>query len=942
MEPSQTSQIDAAAGRLETTPTTEEHGGFSLVVAMYNVARFLPDFFESLEEQTYPFADLDIVLVDDGSTDSTHEVASNWAAAKNNVVVLTKQNGGQASARNLGLPRASYEWVCFVDPDDMLDPDYFSEAYRFMTEETKLKAALYATNPIYLEETTGKLRDGHPLRGRFRGGNRLVDLRGFPNSIQMQATTAFFRRSILLKFAIEFGTSIRPTFEDAHFTSHYLLRTEDPIVGIISTSRYIYRKRADGTSTLQTSHGDPRKYTDVPRYGLLDILFKAHEIQGVVPVWLQNVVLYDLFWLFKSDRSIYSTSAGLPDTVFHEFHDLTSQIMEFIDEACIMNFDAMPIARWMRQALAWGYKEESRRTSYAVIRGLDTEQNLAKIVYRYTGNAPEEELVVRGRVINPRHEKIQSHTLFRKTLLLERILWVSASGTTRLLVDGEEIPFVFDEPNRPDTVIHPSHYTATRAAMERAVPVRYRQPVATQRTYLLRWVRKQSRLLKDAQRQDNLQGIREAWMLRSKKVKARYANAWVFMDRDNEANDSAEEMYHWIRANRPKINAWYVLRREAPDWNRLEKLGVNLVAYGSLQWKLLLLSAEHLASSHIDDYVVKPLDTKKYGPRRWKFTFLQHGIIKGDLSRWLNHKAVDLFITSTEDEYNSIAGDGSPYRFSSKEVRLTGLPRLDALRRKSQLVTHRPYILIAPTWRSYLVPKNRADSAERDLNAEFADSEYVRAYKELLHSPELRRIASDNGLRIAFMPHPNTQPYMDAFEVPEWVEVKRYADTDVQQVMAETKILVTDYSSIAFNIAYLDAAVIYFQFDREAYFGGGHTERPSYFDYSVDGFGPVVGTVEETAAAVRKINEDGGLSDEYRRRISAVFPVRDGKNSLRVFDAMNSLTRKQSFGLASVPFGNSTWRTVALPVHDDIGSLATPSHAPDEGNEPSLEFPHLS
>ena len=65
---------------------------------------------------------------------------------------------------------------------------------------------------------------------------------------------------------------------------------------------------------------------------------------------------------------------------------------------------------------------------------------------------------------------------------------------------------------------------------------------------------------------------------------------------------------------------------------------------------------------------------------QWRFTFLQHGVIKDDLSRWLNYKKIDLFVTSTAPEHDSIAGDHTPYPFTTKETMLTGLPRFDRLR----------------------------------------------------------------------------------------------------------------------------------------------------------------------------------------------------------------------------------------------------------------------
>ncbi|MFT4469772.1 CDP-glycerol glycerophosphotransferase family protein [Arthrobacter sulfonylureivorans] len=896
------------------TPDRDNHGGFSLVVAMYNIGRYLDDFFRSLEQQNYGFEKLDVVLVNDGSTDDTGSIADAWAERHSNVTVLHKENGGQASARNLGLSAVRHEWVCFVDPDDMLDADYFAESHKFMVSKDHREAVLYATNPIFFEETTGEVRDGHPLRGRFTGGNRVVDLRGYPNSIQMQATTAFFRVSVLREHEIYFGEQIRPKFEDAHFVSNYLLRSELPLIGIVSSSKYLYRRRSDGTSTLQTSHGNPGSYTDVPRYGLLDILRRANELKGTVPQWLQNVVLYDVFWYLKSDQAIFSASAGLPDEVFDEYHSLLTEILGYIDEESVMAFDAMPIALWMRQALIWGYDSAPFVTDYAIVRPLDPLQNLVKLTYRYTGELPEEEIFVKGRRVQPRHAKIQHLNFLRRTVLKERTLWISAEGTAKLRLNGRLVRFVQNEPNRPDSTLHVSKLSAMREAMIRATPVRYRKRESTRKRYFLRWAKAQTNRTTRALTKENLLDVWTAWLLRSPAVKAKYGSAWVLMDRDNEANDSAEELYHWLRANRPKINAWYVLRRDAPDWDRLQKAGVKLVEYGSFQWKLLMLSADHYASSHIDNYVVKPLP-QKYGSRQWRFTFLQHGIIKGDLSRWLNPKSVDLFITSTRDEYNSIAGDGSPYRFSSKEVRLTGLPRHDALLRKRQAVERPNLILIAPTWRSYLVGQTLTGSAAREHNDGFTESDYVRNYKALLHSPKLRAVAEEYDLTIAFMPHPNTQPYMDAFEVPEYVEIKRYGADDVQQVMAETAVMVTDYSSIAFNIAYLDSAVVYFQFDRDEYFGGGHTERPGYFSYEENGFGPVVENVESAVEATSYIAARGGPEQLYQDRIKATFPVRDGSNSLRVFNAMRDSAKPLSFKKAIKPFdsGLDKWLAPVSP-----------------------------
>ncbi|WP_217576948.1 hypothetical protein, partial [Streptomyces sp. GbtcB7] len=100
---------------------------------------------------------------------------------------------------------------------------------------------------------------------------------------------------------------------------------------------------------------------------------------------------------------------------------------------------------------------------------------------------------------------------------------------------------------------------------------------------------------------------------------------------------SAEILYRWVKQNRPEINSWFVLRRGSVDWVRLEKEGFRLVEYGSARFAALMMAAEHVASSHADRFITDPLP-RRFGRRPWNFTFLQHGVMKGDISGWLNTK----------------------------------------------------------------------------------------------------------------------------------------------------------------------------------------------------------------------------------------------------------------------------------------------------------------
>jgi hypothetical protein len=378
-----------------------------------------------------------------------------------------------------------------------------------------------------------------------------------------------------------------------------------------------------------------------------------------------------------------------------------------------------------------------------------------------------------------------------------------------------------------------------------------------------------------------------------RKVRRRYADAWVLMDRVHDADDSAEHLFTWLRAEHPEVNAWFVVEEGTPDWHRLRKAGhgKRVVGYGTDEWRLLLLHARHVISSHAEPAVYAP-DAMRHLPTSWRFTFLQHGVIKDDLSSWLNVRPIDVFVTSTPAEHASITADHTGYVFTDKEAVLTGLPRFDVLLEAGAAVPpeRRDLVLVAPTWRNWLVRPLEKDSQRReDIGASFADSDFVRQWLALLSSAELRAACERDGRTLAFLPHPNLQSSLPRLDLPPHVRVLGF--DDVRGTFARTAVLVTDYSSMAFNAAYLERPVVYHQFDADRMFGGDHIGRGGYFDYGRDGFGPVTATPDEAVAAVVEILGRGATpAPEYQDRIEATFPHRDGQCRRRVYDAIVAST----------------------------------------------------
>ncbi|QQB15175.1 bifunctional glycosyltransferase/CDP-glycerol:glycerophosphate glycerophosphotransferase [Brevibacterium casei] len=835
---------------------------FSLISAVYNVEQYLPDFLRSLDEQTCDHSAVQVVLVDDGSTDSSAEIIDAWAATTDySVEVIHQANAGQAAARNTGLDHASGSWVSFPDPDDILEPDYLSSVHRHLT--TSEDVSMVATHLFDFWEAKDQIRDTHPLRFRFRGGPQVVDLDRFPRFIHLHASSAFFDRERVESFGIRFDPRIRPVFEDAHFVQSYLLGSRSRLVAFDSDAKYLYRRRADGSSTLQTSGTDARRYTDVLRYGLLDLLERA-QAAGNVPRWLQNTVLYDLLWILRSEESLTPKTGHLSAATADEFCELLARIRTLIESETIEAFDIIRMSQTQREVLLHGIAADDWSWDFIHAERFDERKKLIKLRYRFSGAQPTENLRFRGLDVEPMYAKTRSIKYLGRPLLFERILWVSARGTITAQLRGRDVPISRTLPAQKEFTLRP-------ARLEHNVPANQsaKRPAKRRRTTV------SDRLVTKAA--DSI-------------LRRKFASAWVFMDRPDRAGDNAEHLFKHVRAEHKDRNAWFVVDRGSRDWKRLKSEGIDhLVAHGSREWKALCLNAELIISSHIDADVITPFTLSNGRKPTWDHVFLQHGVTMNDLSAWINTKQPRLVVTSTEPEHRSLAGDGSPYLLSDKDTAMTGMPRYDRLSRLDTAAgeSRATTITVMPTWRKEIDDAlNAIDSPE--LRAErFLTSDWWRAWSAVLNSPTLREVSKRHGMTIRFIPHPRFEPYVRDGVINSTVEVARLSERDFQTLLVESSVLVTDLSSVAFDAAFIDRPVVYFQFDSHALYGGGHTTKPGYFSFAEDGFGPVVSTCDEVIGAIDSLLA-GDHPDlvEFARRRASTFTLPKTENCERTYRAI--------------------------------------------------------
>lgn len=431
----------------------------SLVVPTFNVARYLPEFLASLDAQDGGLVAIEVVFVDDGSSDGSAGLLAAWVAAhpQASAQVVTKVNGGLASARNAGLAAATGEWVSFPDPDDILTPGYLTAVRVFLASDRAVGVELIATNVVFLFEENGEKSDTHPLRFKFSSGHhKIVDLDRKPEYIHLSAATGLYRRARLLELGLTFDGRIYPTFEDGHLTGRYLAAAEHPRLALVEDAVYLYRRRADQSSQVQSGWAKREKYEDIPRYGWLDLLRVAAE-RGSVPRWMQYLVLYDLFFYFRAELRPDSASRTIPEQWRVTFLATLEEVMRYIDTRSIVEFSVTKVRSEVRRAVLFGVKGTGQGRSDVYADQLDPDAALVRLRYFVmSGELPAEAFTADDAPVEPASVETRDLSFYGRVMLRERTAWLPADKTLAVALDGIAAVVHVGSPGMPRYSAKPS------------------------------------------------------------------------------------------------------------------------------------------------------------------------------------------------------------------------------------------------------------------------------------------------------------------------------------------------------------------------------------------------------------------------------------------------------------------------------------------------------
>lgn len=359
--------------------------------------------------------------------------------------------------------------------------------------------------------------------------------------------------------------------------------------------------------------------------------------------------------------------------------------------------------------------------------------------------------------------------------------------------------------------------------------------------------------------------------------KDKYRYTWLICEEAKEARDNGYWFFRKMCENHPEQHCIYAIDKSSVDYVKVKDLG-EVIQYGSLRHWIIYFTCQRNISSQKGGKPNAALCSfiELNGFYNAHNVFLQHGITK-DKVDWLQADCfrMDLFVTAAVPEKKYIEEN---YGYQQGIVQLTGFPRFDNLQ---NIKTIKNQIVIMPTWRQWFKLKSKK---VKEVNDDFVTSDYLKKWSELLNDPRFNSLIEKYQLKIIFYPHRNMQNYLPEFQekINDNIIIASWEDYDLQELLKTSEMLITDYSSVFFDMIYMKKPIVFFQFDIDQYRKYQYEE--GYFKYRDNPFGKSCKNIRELTDELQCIIErDYSCTDAFLKAHSEYFELYDDKNSDRIF-----------------------------------------------------------
>ena len=868
---------------------------FSIITAFYNTELYLAECIDSVINQSLDFKkNVQLILVDDGSSDDSTEIALKYRDLyPENIILLSQENKGPSSARNLGLEYATGKYVNFLDSDDKLELNALENVLTFFNSNENIN--IVSIPLIFLGSDEKDLLNKKFIK------NKIVNVYDEFDYPQMHIPSCFIKREILKDLRFDENLIVG---ENTVLINQLLIHEEK--YALINNTVYYYRKRSNETSILDNIRSQKEYFTPKVNYFYKNLINYSIEQKGYLPDFIKYVIAYDAHHFFGT-----KTSTVLNRKEYYEFRQCLQEALLYIDDELIINHRFIP--ETIKSMLIYLKNEEFHidvnnnevflKTKDHIIHALHEKELLVDVVEIMNGTLN----------FSTYYTSSCDYKFFRMEAIKENSdgsieiydgKFFDYPTTNRNPVESIGFCWKFDycvdfkipiNKNDNSRIYFKLIYEEDGKYAEMHNPIQF-QNYDAGLSKVCNYLIKDNQMIIYSKKNESFY-LQNYSFLKSAKLEIisilkmindhnymmfsgifyhllylflypfmRNKRIWLFQDRKDIADDNAKYLFSYAVKQDDDIEKYFVINKDCDDFEKMKKIDKNIVARGSMKNKFLYLFAEKMISSHVNHSWLNPFFNPKIpyfnGFLTLEKCFLQHGVVKDDLSNWLRKyfQNLHLFLTSSDYERESIFA--GTYNYDSDRVQVLGLPRHDYLK----FGTAKKEILFSPTWRKQFVNRQA-----------FEKSDYYYRLKSFLTNEKLLKVTKEKGYKIVFKPHYDLEPFLDLFALPDEIEIN--TTDSYQTLFNNSSLLITDYSSVFFDFAFLKKPIIYYHKGHDYHFDKG------YFKYNEMGFGDVIESEEELVDKIIEYMDNGcEMEEKYKDRVNKFFKYNDQNNCKRVYD----------------------------------------------------------
>ncbi len=864
---------------------------------IHNVEDYLKEAIDSIINQNFSFKDnIELLLIDSGSVDKSGDIALTYQKKyPENIFCLSCESTFTADAYNLGLEHASGQYINFMNAFDVISKNLISKVNNAFN---KYDVSVVTTPVEYLN----LINKNYPLRFKFRDEecDGLVDLKKFNSFIQIDVSTAFIKREAIgdLRFSNKINM-----FETLFINKIFI---NDNKYFLVEGTTYFSREEP-----IDSEINFKEDISDSFDYFYNELIKCSIDKFSAVPKFIQNTILYYLREIIKiSDIKKFFPAKEELNVFWDKFMYILSNIE--MNQIVKSRFFKRGLKNFLIYLKNNDFHIEIQgehifvKSNNDILNSLhkskiwfdivEIKEGFLNISGSYTSSCDKKylsvEAVKSGNDIKTVYEaeEVEYPNTNRETLKYLSIPWEfrynfdfkipiakneSFSLFFRLIYHENDNYVVINSEVDCRYYVNLSdfgnYFRKDNCILLLKRNVFYLRPESYMRACVYEFKVYMKLLFSSLPLMAKVKTILFRFICFILYPFYKNRKIWLFTDRRDLSGDNGEHFFRYAITRKDDVHKYFVLEKDCEDYVRLKDIyGKHVVEFESFKHKFLYAFAKKLMQSQISPKTYNPFHEGR--PRRFaglglgEVYFLQHGVNRYDMSSWMTKfdKNLSLILTVSDVDYEEFTGEH--YTYDPSIVQKLGYPRFDNLTNDNL----KKQIVIMPTWRNYIKNANQ-----------LLESEYYLRFNGLLNNERLIEHAKKTGYEIVLKPHPLMYKYISVFNVNDYVKIDNV--TKHHDILCDSALMITDYSSVACDFVYLKKPVIYYQY------GGGNDH---HFDISTlfkdDGsleFGEII---EDEDRLIDKIIEymdnNCQMEEKYQKRVDNFYKYIDKNNSKRVYD----------------------------------------------------------